>query len=194
MYPLVLKTARAMAFVGGLVLTGLVLMTCVSVAGRALNKFFNGDWAQAHITGLANWALEAGVAPVWGDVEVLEAGVGFAVFAFIPLCQISGAHAKVDLFTSGLKGRAERVLNLCVDLLFAVVLCVMAWRLEAGMAEKAQYSETSFMLQLPVWWAYALCLVPAVMAAVVAVYMVAARGVEVITNRDVIPAEKAPAS
>lgn len=187
MYRAVLAVARGMAVIGGLVLTGLVLLTCVSVAGRALNKFFHGDWAQAHMAGVADWMIGAGVGPVLGDVELVEAGVGFAIFAFIPLCQITGSHAKVDIFTSGLGVRANRVIQVAVDVLFAAVLVVIAWRLQVGMVEKAQYSETTFMLQFPVWWAYALSLCAAVVAAGVGVYVAVARMVEAVTGRAVLP-------
>ena len=152
MYRAVLAISRAMAILGGLVLTALVIMTCVSVAGRSLNKFFKGDWAQTHIARLADWMIEAGVAPILGDVELVEAGVGFAVFAFLPLCQISGAHAKVDIFTSRLGARANRVLQAGVEVVFAAVLVVIAWRLQVGLVEKAEFSETSFLLQFPIWW------------------------------------------
>lgn len=177
-----------MAALGGLVLTALVLMTCVSVTGRALNKFLKGDWAQAHVAGLADWLIGLGVAPVSGDVELVEAGVGFAIFAFLPLCQISGAHAKVDIFTAGLGARANRAILMVVDILFAAVLVVIAWRLQVGMVEKAAYSETTFMLQFPVWWAYALALFAAVVAALVGLYVAGARVVEAVTGRTLLPA------
>ncbi len=187
MYRAVLAVARGMAVLGGLVLSALVLMTCVSVAGRAANKFLNGDWAQAHMTALADWLIAAGVAPVTGDVELVEAGVGFAIFAFLPLCQISGAHARVDIFTAGLGARANRAISVVVDVLFAAVLVVIAWRLQVGMAEKMRYAETTFMLQFPVWWAYGLSLCAAVVAALVGLFVAAARVAEAVTGRDVLP-------
>ncbi|TXJ05480.1 MAG: TRAP transporter small permease, partial [Alicycliphilus sp.] len=36
------------------------------------------------------------------------------------------------------------------------------WMLWEGMLEKREYFETTFILQMPVWWAYALCMVGAV--------------------------------
>ena len=42
------------------------------------------------------------------DYELVEAGVAFAIFAFIPLCQIYGSHATVDIFTIVAARRVKR--------------------------------------------------------------------------------------
>ncbi|MEO0568056.1 MAG: TRAP transporter small permease [Pseudomonadota bacterium] len=178
--------AKFMAVLGGLVLTGLVLMTCVSILGRQLNGFFKGDLAQGLFPGFADNMIALGVAPILGDVELVEAGMAFTIFAFLPLCQISGAHAQVDIFTSRLPQRASRVLQLITDLIFAVVLVLIAWRLSVGLQEKQQYSETSFMLQFPLWWAYGASLIAACVAALVGIYVVFVRGMELLSGRDLL--------
>jgi hypothetical protein len=38
--------------------------------------------------------------PVKGDFEVVEAGIAFSIFAFLPICQLHGGHATVDIFTN----------------------------------------------------------------------------------------------
>jgi len=72
--------------------------------------------------GLSAWALDLGVGPINGDFELVEAGVAFAIFAFLPLCQISAGHASVDIFTAKLPMRINRVLQLGIDVIFAIVL------------------------------------------------------------------------
>ena len=52
---------------------------------------------------------------------------------------------------------------------------------------KMSYGETSFLLQFPVWWAYGLSFVAAVVASIVAVYCAAARVLELITGRKYMP-------
>ncbi|MEL6933044.1 MAG: TRAP transporter small permease [Pseudomonadota bacterium] len=178
--------AKFMAVLGGLVLTGLVLMTCVSILGRQLNGFFKGDLAQGLFPDFADNMIALGVAPILGDVELVEAGMAFTIFAFLPLCQISGAHAQVDIFTSRLPQRGSRVLQLITDLIFAVVLVLIAWRLSVGLQEKQQYSETSFMLQFPLWWAYGASLIAASVAALVGIYVVFVRGMELLSGRDLL--------
>jgi TRAP-type C4-dicarboxylate transport system permease small subunit len=129
------------ALLGGIVLTALILMTCLSVAGRALNSI--------------------GLGPVPGDFELVEVGVAFCIFAFLPICQVQSGHATVDLFTSGLGKRPNRFLVAVWEAIFAVVLVVIFWRLFAGMLSKLENGETTMFLQFPIWWAYAASLVPA---------------------------------
>lgn len=180
------KLARFMAILGGIILTFLVLLTCVSVAGRALNTLFHSNLAQSLLGDAAQAVLDTGVGPVLGDFELVEAGIAFAIFAFIPLCQITGGHASVDIFTSALPVRVNRFIQMIVEILFAGALIVIAWRLYDGMLSKMRYNETTFLLQFPIWWAYAASLVPAVIAAVIAVYMAIVRIAEFFSGRTII--------
>ena len=120
---------------------------------------------------LATWLLGLGIGPINGDFELVEAGVAFAVFAFLPLCQISGGHASVDVFTARMSARANRVLARVSDTLFAAVLVLIAVQLARGLLSKYGSGQTSFLLEFPLWWAYAASLIGAVAAALVAVYL-----------------------
>ena len=175
MHKAVLTLAKAMAVLGGVVLTSLVVLTCISVAGRVMNGWLHGALAQSVMPDLAQRLLDMGVGPMLGDFELVEAGMAFAIFAFLPLCQITRAHASVDIFTSYMPSVVNRVIGVIVDVIFAAVLILIAHRLYAGTLDKMAYNETTFMLQFPVWWAYAASLVAAVLAALVAVYMAVAR-------------------
>ena len=177
---------RFMAVLGGLVLTALIVLTCISIAGRLLNGFFHGPFMQSLAPGFANWAIEAGVGPVTGDFELVEAGVAFAIFAFIPLCQITAAHASVDVFVSFFSAGVNRFLRMVTEIVFAAVLALIAWRLYDGMLSKLSYGETSFLLQFPVWWAYAASLFGAVVSALVSVYVSCVRIYEFMTGRIII--------
>lgn len=161
------RLALASAAAGGVVLVALVVMTCVSITGRAL--------------------IDLGLGPVPGDFELLEAGIAFTVFAFLPLCQLRAGHATVDVFTSAMPASVNRVLLAVWEVLAAAVLALIAWRLGAGLAQKFGNGETTFLLQFPVWWAYAACMVPAVVAVVVAVWSAADRLRAVFTGRDTRP-------
>lgn len=181
-----LTLARFMAVLGGTVLSALVLLTCISVAGRVLNTALHGATAQTLMPGFAERLLGWGVGPILGDFELVEAGMGFAIFAFLPLCQISGAHASVDIFTARLPPRAQRVLNAVIDWVFAAVLILIAWQLRLGMLDKMRYHETTYLLQFPVWWAYAAGLFAAVVAALTGVWVALARLVESLTGRAIL--------
>lgn len=174
-----------MAVIGGLVLAALILLTCVSVLGRGLNTFLHGSMMQEMLPRLAKSLLDLGIGPVLGDFELVEAGIAFAIFAFMPICQITAGHASVDIFTANLPVRANRFIQLVVDITFAAVLILIAWRLYDGMISKRSYNETTFLLQFPIWWAYALSLVAAVLAAIVGVYMAGVRVLEFLTMRTI---------
>jgi len=180
--------ARLMALVGGLVLTSLIILTCVSVIGRGLNSLLHGPIATI-APALSRRLLELGVGPVNGDFELVEAGIAFAIFAFIPLCQVSSGHATVDIFTSRLPPAGKRFLNVLIEIVFAIVLVVIAMKLYEGMESKKRYGETTFLIQFPVWWAYAASLFAAVLAALAGVYMAAVRLCEMFLMRALLPSE-----
>lgn len=165
---IVYRMAVGSAMLGGIVLVLLILMTCLSITGRAL--------------------VPLGLGPVPGDFELVEAGIAFAIFAFLPLCQVQAGHATVDIFTSGLGLRANRILLALWELLFAAVMIFIAWRLYEGMLGKLKNGETSMFLQFRVWWAYAACLVPAGIGALTGLWSAADRGVAALTGRETRPA------
>ncbi len=174
MHRLIGRLSRLMAVAGGLVLCLLILLTCASVIGRMLNTFLHGR-VEAIAPEFSAWALGLGIGPIYGDFEIVEAGVAFAIFAFMPLCQYSNGHAFVDIFTSKLSGRANRILAMIIEIIFASVLILIAVQLFDGMISKRRFGETTFLLQFPVWWSYAASLFAAVVAALVGVYMAVLR-------------------
>ena len=186
MHRVIDRLARVCAQLGGGVLSALIVLTCLSVAGRSLNGILHADWTQAVLPGVATMLLELGIGPINGDFELVEAGMAFAIFAFLPLCQLNGAHASVDIFTSALPPRGNRALRMVVEVVFAAVLILIAWQLLAGMQSKRNSGQTTFLLEFPVWWAYAVSLVPAVVAALVAVYVAGIRIVETMTGQTVL--------
>lgn len=155
--------ARGLAIAGGLVLIVLTVLTVVSIVGRSLIGF--------------------GLSPVPGDVELVEAGVGFAIFSFLPWCQFVRGHATVDIFTNFLSARANRIIDLISELLLTIVITIIAWRLWYGMLDKVRYNETTFILQFPVWWAYAACMVAAAIGVVVSFYLLYVRVRETVTGQ-----------
>ena len=189
MYRVMDRLARVFALMGGAVLGLLILLTCLSILGRSLNSVLHGDAVQSALPGLANALLATGIGPINGDFELVEAGMAFAIFAFLPLCQLHGAHASVDVFTAGLSARANRVLRLLIEVVFAAVLVLIAWQLYLGTLSKMSTGQTTFLIQFPIWWAYAVSLSAAVVAALVAVYLAVLRAAEVATGQDILPSE-----
>lgn len=169
---------RALALVGGAGLLALVAMVCLGAAGALALKFATSAWAGAHAPGLARALLEAGIGPFKASFEIVEHALPPIVFACLPLVQLHHAHAQVDLFAQRLPGAARRVLAVLWQGLAAGMLAVICWRLGAGMLAKMHSGDTTFLLHLPVWWAYGACLPGAGLGAVVAAHLAlaAARG------------------
>ena len=191
MYTLVDRLARLFALLGGLVLSALIVMSCLSIIGRALNSLLHSDAVQAMAPGIANALLATGVAPINGDFELVEAGTAFAIFAFLPLCHLSGSHASVDIFTARLPPRLSQLLRTVIEFVFAAVLILITVQLFAGMMSKRGSGQTTFLLQYPIWWAYAASFAGAIVAVLVAVYVAFAHLVELITERTILPAATA---
>jgi len=184
-----LTLSRIMAYLGGIMLSVLILLTCLSIIGRQLNGLCHAMISGGFLPGLGQFLLDLGVGPVNGDFELIEAGIAFIIFAFLPLCQITGGHASVDVFTAHLSRRVNRILRMLAELAFAVVLLMIAVQLYHGMQSKISSGQTTFLIEFPIWWAYALSLVGAVVAAIVGVYVAIARVGEALTDTDIIPEE-----
>lgn len=187
MYKFFNGLSRLIAYLGGLVLVCLILVTCVSVAGRALNGLLHGDMLQNLAPAFAQWAIDLGVGPVNGDFEIVEAGVAFSIFAFLPLCQITNSHASVEIFTNALSPKSNRVLQLIIDTAFALVLALIAFQLYNGMLSKMNSGQTTLLLEYPVWWGYAICMLGAAIAAVVGVYVACVRIAELLCSKQIMP-------
>ena len=189
MHRAVTALARLMALLGGIVLCALILMVCVSILGRSLNGVLHSDWMQSVAAGLAGGLLDLGIGAVRGDFELVEAGMAFTIFAFLPLAQVTGSHASVDIFTKPLPTSVQRWLLAAIEVLFAAALIVIAVQLKAGMDSKISSGQVTFLLQFPVWWSYAASLAAAVIAALVAVWMALVRLTEAARGRALVPEE-----
>ncbi|MGC1498258.1 MAG: TRAP transporter small permease [Sulfitobacter sp.] len=183
MHRFVDKLSRVFAVLGGIVLALLIVMVCLSILGRSLNSVLNSDLIQSVMPTLANALLAFGIGPINGDFELVEAGMAFAIFAFLPICHINGAHASVDIFTSKLPIKADRFLRMVIEIVFAAVLVIIAYQLFLGMLSKLNSGQTTFLLQFPLWWAYALSVLGAVVAAFVGLYTAVIRTLEFTTGK-----------
>ncbi|MEZ5684589.1 MAG: TRAP transporter small permease subunit [Paracoccaceae bacterium] len=169
---------RALALLGGAALLALVAMVCLSALGALALKFATSAWAGAQVPALAGLILDSGLGPFKASFELVEHALPPIVFACLPLVQLRHAHAQVDLFAQRLPAPARRVLAVVWQGLAAALLALICWRLGVGMASKRAAGDSTFLLHLPVWWAYAACLPGAALGAVVAGWLglEAARG------------------
>ena len=180
-----------MAILGGIVLTILILLIGISVLGRSLNTILHSGLAETVLGGMAQSLIDLGIGPINGDYELVEAGIAFSIFAFIPLTQITAGHATVDIFTNMLPRGVQALLGAIIEILFAAVLVMIAWQLYHGTIDKMDRGQTTFLLQFPVWWAYALSLTGATTAALVSLYTAYARVYQLFTGVTLITEEGA---
>ncbi len=134
------RLCGALAVLGGLVLVALIVMTCLSIAGRALFS-----------------------APIPGDFELVEIGCAVAVFAFLPYCQMTGGNVVVDFFTARAPARAQAAMDLAGNLIFTAIAGLLTWRAVLGGQDLQRYGETTMVLAVPIWWGF----VPAVFCSAV---------------------------
>ena len=138
------KAGEWLALAGGAVLVAITVLTIASITGRAF--------------------IFAGLSPVPGDFELVEAGTALAVFCFLPWCQLRGGHVSVDLLAGRYGDAMNTVLAFVWNILITAATGFIAWRLWYGMLDKMRYNETSFILQIPVWMFYAACIPPVAVA------------------------------
>ena len=158
--------ALALAVAGGAVLVFIVAVTDLSIAGRAL--------------------IPLGLRPIQGDYEIVEAGTAFAIFAFMPWCQFNRRHASVDIFTARLPPDVLRFIDLLVDVAFVVVIAFIIWRTGIGLGDKIRNGQLTFILQMPVWWTYAVAMIGGVAWVAVSLYCLAESAVALIARRNVV--------
>lgn len=149
---LVERIAFWTAMAGGAALIAALAITVVSIVGRGL--------------------IAAGLGPLPGDFELVEAGTAFAVMAFMGLCQFHRGHVTVDIFLVRAGPRANAAIDVVANLLMTAAAGVLSWRLFLGMLDKRSYGETTFILQFPVWWSFAAALLGAVVFTLVCAYTV----------------------
>jgi TRAP-type C4-dicarboxylate transport system permease small subunit len=143
--------ARWLAIAGGVVLLAMIVIVVVSVIGRAF--------------------IWAGLKPILGDYELITVGMGFAIFAFLPIAHISRGHALVSLVTDNFGPRANAWILVVTDFMMLVASAFIAWRLWFGMLDKFSYRETTILLGLSMGWAFAAAMVGAAGMVFVALYV-----------------------
>ncbi|WP_439496690.1 TRAP transporter small permease [Bosea sp. (in: a-proteobacteria)] len=136
---------RAIAIIGGVLLVALATMVVVSVTLRS-------DLV--------------GAAGVPGDFELVQMATAVAAFCFLPYCQLRRGNIFVDTFTLKLPLRWQRAIDAAWDIVYALAMALIAWRLAAGAASAFASGENTMVLQLPSYLPIALC---AALAALVSV-------------------------
>lgn len=157
------KLVELWAFLGGLLLMVIVLVTTTNVIAFALDKL--ARLAGSTVSGLPGYEDFVGLA------------IGAAALTFFPYCQLRKGHVAVDLFVSKAPRRMRHALGY-VWLLTAIATALfLAYWMWLGMFESRSDDAVSRVLGWPVWPFYAPGVVSLVLWAAVAAMQI--RGGEV---------------
>ena len=143
------RLAVLFAMAGGLAGCAVALMTVASVTGRAITS-----------------------QPIPGDIELTQFGTGFCIALCLPWAQLHGSNIIVDFFTQGVRERTLRVLDAFGAFLLSLMVGVLAWRTAAGALAVHDAFETTMILELPMWIAYAVLAPGFALTAVIALVQV----------------------
>jgi TRAP-type C4-dicarboxylate transport system permease small subunit len=133
---LIERISQWFAYLGAAAALLIGVMTTVSVLTRTLFK-----------------------APIPGDIEITQMGIALAISLCLPWCQLKSANIIVDFFTQKAGARTNRVFDAMGCLLLALMYALLSWRTGVGAAAVKAAGETTMIISLPMWWAYA-CLAP----------------------------------
>jgi TRAP-type C4-dicarboxylate transport system permease small subunit len=136
--------AKLCAIAAGLLLTGITLMTCVSLIGR-------------NTTG---WTIV-------GDFELSGSAAGAAIALFLPWCQVRRGNIIVDFFTARASAATTARLDRLGAGLLGLVMALLAWRSAIGGLNAYSSGAGSMMLGFPEWIVYCGIVPPLVLTAVI---------------------------
>jgi TRAP-type C4-dicarboxylate transport system permease small subunit len=136
-----------LALAGGAVLTGIALMSAVSIVGRA-----------------------ALARPIQGDYEIVQMGCAVFVACCMPLAQLRYANIIVDFFTTRASARTQARLDAVGALVLALVMSVVAWRTTVGTIDIWRSGQTTTILGIPTWYTYAGMLPGLILSAIAGYY------------------------
>lgn len=147
MHALFKRISMWFAVAGGAVASVLAFMTVVSVVSRATVS-----------------------QPIPGDVELMQMGIALCISLCLPWCQLHNCNIIVDFFTDKLPQRSTRALDGIGSVLLAVMCILLSLRTAAGAVGVREASETTMIIGLPMWWAYAMLAPGLMLTALIALW------------------------
>ena len=108
--------------------------------------------------------------PLFGDVEITQMGIAVSISLCLPWCQLRRGNILVDFFTQSTSVRTRQILDSVGAFLLAAMCVLLAWRTTMGAIAVSGAFETSMILGLPMWWAYASLAPGLLLSALVAVW------------------------
>ena len=110
-----------------------------------------------------------GGAGIPGDFELVQMATALAAFCFLPWCQLRRGNIFVDTFTLKLPERWQHRIDAAWDVVYALVMALIAWRLAVGARAAFGTGETSMVLLVPSYLPIGLCAALALLVSLSAV-------------------------
>jgi TRAP-type C4-dicarboxylate transport system permease small subunit len=126
------RLARICALLAGALIAFIVVLTCLSILGR-----------------------ETVGRTLTGDFELVALATGAAVGLFMPICQLHRGNIVVDFFTAKAPRRVNRALDRVGAFLLALCCGLLAWRAGLGGLSSWNSHNSTMLLGVPEWIAYA---------------------------------------
>lgn len=136
----------AAAFIAGIVLVALMLLTTADVGGR--------------------YFLDH---PITGVFDITHFAVLVMVFLGLAYCGFQNGHVAIDIFYNRLKPGAARILNKFINLAGAVFFGLIAWRTMVQSVDVKEFNEASQLVLIPFYPFYYVLAFGAALFAVVMV-------------------------
>ena len=139
------RIARLCSLLGGMVMTGLMLMTCYSLIGR---NFFDSA--------------------LIGDFELTGVGAGAAIALFMPWCQFKRENIIVDFFTAKCSAATNFRLDRLGDAVMTLIFALLAWRCGISAINAKDTMGASMLLGFPDWIVFTSMCIPFGISALIA--------------------------
>jgi TRAP-type C4-dicarboxylate transport system permease small subunit len=139
-----------LAMIGGILMVGLTALVVTSVAGR--------------------WLFST---PIFGDFEMVALGTAISVFLFLPYCHINRGNVIVDVFLSWAPRRVQSFFDILGSVALGAIAGMLTWRMLLGGLGMFEYNEVTYILALPIWWAFPFAVVSMALLTVSCIYTAA---------------------
>lgn len=127
--------SRICVIAGGFLLVLCAALTTVSIATHALFKM-----------------------PIHGEHDLVTFGASWAVYLFLPWCQMIKGNVVVDFFLANAPVRLRALCDAFGSLVFAVIGALLIWRMSVGAEEVMRSGQSSAVLKIPYWTSFPLAL------------------------------------
>lgn len=136
----VARLSAGVAITGGLGLFFAIIVTCTSIILKVTRRVLDATLGSVYDSD--TWSF---IRPILGEEELVQYGVGFALFAALPWIMYKKGHVKIDLFEALFSTSFNRVLNLVGDVAFAIIAYLILSRQWFEVFRKARRSENSLL-------------------------------------------------